>query len=104
MDDDPDYSVKDQVFTRYYFVDRGSEKELTPEEAREDFENFIFTPLRSYVSRSLVVRAVEAALKGVTPEGGSPDDLGPAELEKACMVLGVSFLQAYAEITDDEEA
>lgn len=96
---------KGQAFIHYYYVDRGSEKDLEIEQAIEEFEAFIYSPIRRHVVDEVVDQVVAEAIEYTVPKGKRPEDLDQHDLTAVCHIIGLSFLSAYLDLhklEDDE--
>lgn len=94
----PGVTAKEVAFTRYFFIDRGAEKDLSIEEAKDDFERYIYTPLRLHVVEEVVDNVVAEAIEYAIPEDKSIADLDEADLTAVTHVIGLGFLSAYLDI------
>lgn len=97
-----EFTPKGDAFTRYFFIDRGSEADLSLEEAMVDFENYIYRPIAADAARRLVVEVVDEALGEHIDLGSDPDLLTEEDMENVAQHIGVGFLAAYLAINSDD--
>lgn len=98
----PGVTAKELAFTRYFFIDRGAEKDLSVEEAKEDFEKYIYAPLRLHVVEDVVDSVVVEAITYAIPEDKKIADLDEADLDAVTHIIGLGFLSAYLDLHKPE--
>lgn len=103
----PGVTAKELAFTRYFFIDRGTEKDLSVEEARDDFEKYIYAPLRLHVVEDVVDNVVVEAITYAIPEDKSIADLDEVDLDEVDLdavthIIGLGFLSAYLDLHKPE--
>lgn len=89
---------KGDAFIRYYFIDRGSEKDLDMDEAMEDFENYIYKPIARYVMEQYVTEASILAIEAVVGEGEEIRPLTEEEALQAAQEIGLAVLHTFKDL------
>lgn len=93
---------KGDAFVRYYFIDRGSEEDLSLSQAQADFEKYIYNPIRLYVVQDVVTRVAEEAMDDVIPEDKPIEDVGEDDMLEVAQYIGMGFLAAYRDLHSPE--
>lgn len=90
---------KGDAFIRYYFIDRGSEKDLDMDEAMDDFENYIYKPIARYVMEQYVTEASILAIEAVL--GEEEEETRPLTEEEALQAaqeIGLAVLHTFKDL------
>lgn len=93
-----EFTRKGDAFTRYFYIDRGNEKELTIEKAMVDFENYIYRPVAEDVTMRLVTEIVNEALGKFVDLDSDPESMTEEDAQNVSQFIGDSFLGAYIEL------
>lgn len=101
-DPGPQFTGKGDAFTRYFFIDRGGEKDLTVNDGLADFEAYIYKPIRADVTTAIVNDVVDEALEKFIDLDADPESLTEEDMENVTQYIGTGFLAAYQALHDPE--
>lgn len=100
--EDQSRSLEEMAFTRYFFVDRGGEADLTIEEARRDFENYYVAPLRLDTLETIVEQVVIEAMDLHLDMDRPPQAMTEGETDAVCRSIGAGFLHAFLDVQNNK--